>query len=120
MMDTAMSMMPQPIDSHGKNVDLPPLANYRNLQDYVPAYGDFVVWSGWFTTWFGVVANYEQNTGDVHIIYAGLPFLLFTSTDEEQRRDTRRIQLSALRMSNKGKYAILQHDFTKNASVWYI
>ncbi len=99
---------------------LPPLAQYRNLADYHPVYGDFIVWSGWFTTWHGVVINYDEETNEIHVIFSGVPYLLFTLTDEEQKKETRKINLSQLKSASHGTYAVQQHDLVRNANVWFI
>jgi len=100
--------------------DLPHLAQYRQLADYSPAYGDFVVWSGWFITWHGVVSNYDLKTEELYIIFAGVPFLLFTMDEEEQKRETKKIKLSKIKNASQGNWAIQQHDHARNAVIWYI
>jgi hypothetical protein len=40
--------------------------------------------------------------------------------DVEMKKETRKIKLGTIRSSAKGVWAIQQHDYTKNASVWYI
>ncbi len=107
--------MKQKIDSA-----LPPLAQYHNITDYIPRYGDFIVWSGWFTTWNGVVVSYDVNTSEVVIIFASIPFLLFTLEEHEMAKATRRLQLSMIKSSTHGTFAVNQHDYTRNATIWYI
>lgn len=96
------------------------LAQYRRLSEYTPAYGDFVVWSGWFTTWHGVVSNYDQQTDELYIIFANIPFLLFTMSSEEQERETKKIKLSKIKNASQGNWAIQQHDPIRNTIVWYV
>ncbi len=102
------------------NNEIPPLAQYRRLADYVPAYGDYVVWSGWFTTWHGVVSNFDPKTNELYIIFAGVPLLLFTMGEDEQKKETNKIKLSKIKNASQGSWAIQQHDRTHNAIVWYI
>jgi hypothetical protein len=90
------------------------------LSEYVPAYADYVVWAGLLSTWHGTVSNYDKDTDELHVIFAGLPFLLFTMTNEEMEKETRKIKMNKIRVASKGTWAILQHDYTKNASIWYI
>lgn len=96
------------------------LAQYRPLSDYVPAYGDYVVWSGWIATWHGVVANYDPKEDELYIIFAGVPFLLFTMTEEEQKKATRKIKLAKIKNAAQGNWAVQQHLQAHNAVVWYI
>ena len=123
-MATATNTNPFPTNSPGptgsKPFDLPPLAQFKSLPDYSPAYSDFVVWSGWLTTWHGIVSYYDQDSDELHVIFSNIPFLLFTMSDTEMKKETRKIKLSTIKNSPKGIWAIQQHDYTKNASIWYI
>lgn len=101
-------------------VELPPLAQYKPRTEYQPQYGDYVVWSKLFTTWHGIVTNFDANTGEVYIVWAGVPFLLFTMKEEEQKKETKKIKLEDIRKAGNGKFAIQRHDQTQNAVVWYI
>ena len=111
------------------------LAVYKNISDYVPAYGDFVIWTGWFVTWCGVVSNYApgERMGDnntliaklseeerISIIFSTMSFLLFTMTEKEQKKNTRILNLDKIRNSANGVFAISQHDYVHNVTVWYI
>ena len=79
-----------------------------------------MVWSGWLTTWHGIVSFYDEDTDELHVIFAGVPFLLFTMNDGEMKTETKKMSLSKIRSAPKGIWAIQQHDYTKNASIWYI
>lgn len=78
------------------------------------------MWSGILTTWHGIVTNYDKNTGEIYIIFSGLPMLLFTMTDSEQIKETKKLKLSDLVGSSPGKFSAMQHDFKNNAIIWYI
>jgi hypothetical protein len=101
-------------------LDLPPLAQYRPRSQYQPQYGDYFVWSRWFTTWHGTVVNYDQSTDTVSIIFAGIPFLLFTMDETTQKKETRELKLDIIQKAGNGKFAIQRHDEAQNAIVWYI
>ena len=103
-----------------RNAALPPLVQYRDLTEYSPAYGDFIIWTGFITTWCGVVTNYDKEEDKLSVIYNGVPFVLFTLTPEEQIQDTTIVNLGAIRNAPKGKYAIQQRDPATNVTVWYI
>jgi hypothetical protein len=100
--------------------EMPPLAVYRNISDYAPAYGDFVVWSGWFVTWHGVVTQYDNNKEEISIIFSTLPFLLFTMGSDQQSKELKTLQLTKIRNSPNGVFAICQHDYKNNVTIWYI
>ena len=87
------------------------LAQYKALTKYVPQVGDFVVWHGWFTHWYGVVNGLSDHT--VTIIHAGMPKLLFTMDPDEMTNNTQKIKIGKIRGS-KGSYSVLQNG------VWYV
>ena len=101
-------------------IDLPPLAIYRRVSDYVPAYGDFIVWSGWISSWHGVVSYSDPESNNVSVIFSTLPFLLFTMDNKMQEKETRILPLAFIRNSSNGVFAICQHDYIHNATIWYI
>jgi hypothetical protein len=101
-------------------VDLPPLAQYKSRKEYSPEYGDYVVWSGWITTWHGVVTNFDANAQELSLVWAGVPFLLFTMDEETQKRETKKLKLDDLRNAGNGKFAIQRLDKTHNVVIWYI
>ncbi len=100
--------------------DLPPLAQYKDIAEYVPVYGDTIVWSGWVTTWFGVVTDFDAETGELSVIFAGIPFLLFTMKPDEMTKETKLISLAKIQGSSHGTFAAHQHDYTRNVSLWFI
>jgi hypothetical protein len=100
--------------------DLPPLAHYRSREHYKPQYGDYFVWSKWFSCWHGVVKYYDRETDELHVVFAGMPFLLLTMTEKEQEAETHKIKLSEVRRAKNGKYAICQQDRQANTGIWYI
>ena len=101
-------------------VESPPLAVYRSISDYSPAYGDFIVWSGWFVTWHGVISNYNVDDEQLDVVFSTLPFLLFTMESKEQDKNKRTISLDKIRESSNGNFAICQHDYVHNVTIWYI
>lgn len=101
-------------------VDTPPLAIYRAISDYTPAYGDFIIWSGWFVTWHGVVTNYNIESGQIDAIFSTIPFLLFTMSPSEQVKNSKKINLDKVRNSSNGIFSVCQHNYAHNVAVWYI
>lgn len=106
--------------SKNNRPDLPPLAQYKSVAEYIPRYGDMIVWAGWFSTWYGVVSDFDEKTGELVIIFAGLPYLLFTMDEQEQKKETRRVSLDKIQKSPHGVFAVHQHDYTRNVSIWFI
>jgi len=88
-----------------------PLAQYRSVAKYTPRVGDFVVWHGWITHYFGVISGASDSI--VEIVYAGMPNLLFTMRPQEMSQKRKTVDLYDIRNS-KGAYAIQQKD------IWYI
>ena len=98
----------------------PALARYMPKANYVPDVGDFVIWSGWFKTWYGVVSETSADGKMVSIVFEGLPSLLFTSTEPEQLARTHQIPLSQIINSMSGTWALQKHDTQHNATIWFI
>jgi hypothetical protein len=101
-------------------VEPPPLANYLSVVDYIPQYGDYVIWCKWFTTWHGTVTYFDVDKSEVSIIFEGTPFLLFTLDELKHEKYTRKIKLSKIRSSLKGSWAVLRHDTQRNVTIWHI
>lgn len=99
---------------------LPPLAQYKSRNEYRPQYGDYFVWSKWFTTWHGLVVDYDKDTDEVAIVMAGVPYLLFTMSQAELVKETIKIKLIDIKRAPNGKYAVQHHDQSQNAIIWYI
>lgn len=95
-----------------------PLAQYKQRRDYVAKYGDYVIWSGWFSTWHGFVIDYDKLTDEVSIIFAGVPFLLLTMEESDHAQETKKLKLADIRNEVNGKYAIQTTE--NNTSIWYI
>ena len=91
-----------------------PLAQFKPLSFYRPRIGDFVVWHGWFSHYFGIVSAIKKDTQIVTITKAGLPHLLFTMTPEETSNPQNTVTTSlAAIMRTKSQFAFLQDN------VWY-
>jgi hypothetical protein len=99
-------------------MEAPPLAHYRLLVQYKPRIGDFIVWAGWFRTWFGMVAGIDGY--NLQVVFEGLPSLLLTLTPAEQQKNLHTISLAKITTARPGSYAVLQHDAEHNATIWYI
>lgn len=100
--------------------ELPPLAFYKSIQSYSPSYGDYFVWSRWFTTWHGVVTHWDIEAGTLSIVFAGMPFLLLTMSEQEQQKETRTLKIMDIKNAKNGKFAIQQQDPETKQPVWYI
>lgn len=96
------------------------LAQYKLRADYKPLHGDYIVWSGWITTWHGFVSAYDAKTDELLVIFAGVPYLLLTMDLTAQDRETRRLKLSEIKDAVNGKFAIQQFDPRQNTIIWYI
>lgn len=103
-----------------KNVklELPPLASFRPLSKYQPAIGDFVIWAGFFRTWYGVVSLFDAT--HLTIVFESLPILLFTLMPEEQNKNTKKITIDKVRSGISGSFTIMQHAADHNTIIWYV
>lgn len=95
-----------------------PLLYFRNLSEYKPQISDFVIWTGWITSWSGVVRGIEND--DIHILFGSMPYMLSTTTEEEYPKHTRKISFSKIKQALKGTWAFQQYDKTANTTIWYI
>ena len=94
------------------------LAHYKSLYQYRPKIGDFIVWAGWFRTWYGVVSGID---GDVLIIvFEGLPSLLFNSLPHERQNSIKQIPTIKITSAKSGEFAVLQYDAKSSSNIWYI
>ena len=87
------------------------LAQFRPIQYYIPRVGDFVIWHGWFTHYYGIINGHDSNK--VKIIKAGLPILLFTMEEDEIDKNTITVSLNKIKKPKAG-YAIHQ------SGIWYV
>ena len=101
-----------------QNVDLPPLASYKSTAVYNPRYADFIIWSGWFRTWYGLVNNFDSQTGVISVIFEGTPRLLVTLTEDEMINTTVLVRLSDIRNRKRGSWSIQQT--INGQSIWYV
>ena len=99
-------------------LDLPPLALYKPLSQYYPSHGDYVVWSGLITTWHGIVTNYNEANDELYVVFSGIPFLLFTMSEEQLEKETKKLKLVKIKNAPNGKFAIQQQKDQK--AIWYV
>ena len=100
------------------NIEAPPLAIYKSIADYMPNYADFVIWSGWLRTWYGLVTDYDASKGQVAITIEGTPRLLVTMHEDEVRDNIMVFQLSDIRQMKRGRWYIQQKHGAQY--IWYV
>lgn len=98
----------------------PTLANYLSVAEYVPAIGDFIIWAGWFKTYYGIVAEVSPDGKKMQVIWESLPYLLLLLTEDEQREETKEMLLREITDSPTGHISVMKHDAKHNATIWYI
>ena len=97
------------------------LAQYKSRSEYKPLYGDYFIWCKWFTTWHGLVVDYNPRTDEISIVVSGVPFLLFTMPDTAQPKETIKVRLANVKQAHNGKFTILQQDKdAQHANIWFI
>lgn len=94
------------------------LAQSKPIASWKPTVGDFIVWHGWFTHWFGIVNSINVD-GTVTVTKAGLPVLLFTMNDVEVSKNKTNVSIAAMNNSRGGKYAVLQ-TLPGSTNVWFV
>ena len=95
------------------------LAYYKAVAEWHPQVGDYVVWHGWLTHWFGIVRQIDQD-GSLHVMKQGIPILLFSLSNNEPAMDenTVKIHSAEIRNSSGGRYAVIQA--AGNNIVWFV
>lgn len=88
------------------------LARYRNLQTWKPKVGDFIIWHGWWSRWYGIVNG--VGSGGITIIKENLPKLLLTMPPEEYSKNTIQFQVDRIRRSRGGEFHVYQD------SCWFV
>ncbi len=98
------------------DVSPPPLAQYLSISKWTPEYGDFIIWTKWFTSWYGFVVDLRD--GMVYVTVEGTPALLLTMTESEMASNLKSLSIADIKSKRKGRWTVQQ---TKNGSnVWYI
>lgn len=95
-----------------------PLASYKQRSEYKPQVGDFIIWTGWFKTWYGVVATVDGDK--LSVIFETLPCILFTLNQGEQTRNTHSIDVNKITSASPGEWAVMGNDQKHNTPVWFI
>ena len=88
------------------------LAEYKPIATYKPKIGDFIVWHGWFTHYYGIINGIKDEK--LRTVKSGIPFLLFTLKPDEIDTNYKLLSLSRIRQSGSGEYAVQQNG------IWYI
>jgi len=89
-----------------------PLARFAPFTRWQPRVGDFIIWHGWFTRWYGLINVMDHDM--LYIVKENLPCLLFTLSESEYAAHTVKVPIGKILRSRGGEYHILQGD------VWYI
>lgn len=95
------------------------LANFSSLSKYKPAVGDFVIWTGWFSVWFGLVSEIGPR-GALSVVFSKVPSMLFSMTEAEQLRASKIINLADITSAWSGTFAVQQFNQVHRATIWYI
>ena len=89
------------------------LVRYRQLTNYTPKMGDFIIYIGWMISrWYGVISAIDKD--EIVVIKDGVPSLLFTMNESNYSKNTIRLELGDIIDSSPGAYSVLQDG------VWYV
>lgn len=97
------------------------LARYRELKQYQPKVGDFLIKHGlvFSTKWFGII-NYIDKDGVLHVVIRGHPKILFLTSQDEIPTNLKRIVPSEITQATSGSYTAMQQEPGTNIPVWYV
>lgn len=92
----------------------------ESIVDYEPVLDDIVIWSKLFTTWYGKVVDFDKKNYKLHIVFEGSPFLLATLNEYEYDRNKYIIDLTDIKNSRSGTWAVIRYDFKQLKDIWYV
>lgn len=87
------------------------LAEYKQINTYRPKIGDFVIWHGWFTHYYGIVNGIDNNK--IRIVKAGMPILLLSMDPDDINKNLTIVSVNKIKGS-RGAYAVYQNG------IWYV
>lgn len=87
------------------------LAEYKPISAYKPRVGDFLIWHGWFTHFYGVINGIDNDR--IRIVRAGMPILLFSMDPDDMDKNLETLSVNKIRRS-RGAYAVHQNG------IWYV
>lgn len=87
------------------------------ILSYQPVFGDYLIWSKWFSTWHGFLVEFDTK-GTVTFMMAGLPSLLISQSSAG--KSIVKLDLTDIRNSKGGKFAIIRHSPEHNRMLWYV
>lgn len=87
------------------------LAAYKQISSYKPKIGDFLIWHGWFSHYYGIINGIDNNS--IRVVKSGMPMLLFSMDPEDMDQNTEIISIGKIKRS-RGAYAIQQNG------IWYV
>jgi hypothetical protein len=93
------------------------LAFYRSIQDWKAQVGDTLICHNFFTHWFGIVSQINQDN-TVVVTRAGLPSLLLTMNNNKQEKSKLTLDIADIINAKGGKYAAIK--CIQNQTVWFI
>lgn len=83
---------------------------------YYPSIGDTLIWSGWLSTWYGILEETKQKENCV-FVFSALPILLVSNDSSKYIKE---IQLKDIRNSKNGKFAIFRNSAEHEKQIWFI
>lgn len=87
------------------------LAEYKSIISYQPKIGDFVIWHGWFSHYYGIINGINDN--QIRIVKAGMPLLLLSMDPDDINKNLIVVSVNKIRGS-RGSYAVNQNG------IWYV
>ena len=94
-----------------------PACHVQSILTYSPVYGDYLVWSKWFTTWHGFLVDFDQK-GDCSFVIAGLP--IFLVNQNLSNKSIKVLKLDKIRNSGGAKFTIIRHTNEYDLPMWFV
>lgn len=97
--------------------DFKPACHTSSILTYTPIYGDYLIWSGWFSTWHGFLIDFKQPSRCVFMV-AGLP--LFLVNQSGIGKSIKTLDLEQIRNSKAGMFAVIRHSNEHQFPTWFV
>ncbi len=92
----------------------------ENIINYEPLPDDTIIWSKWFTTWYGKVHDYDKKTYKLYIIFEGNPNLLATMNPYDYEKNKYVVDLSKIKNAKPGTWAAIRYDYKQLKDIWFV
>jgi hypothetical protein len=89
----------------------------KSILSYYPSIGDMIIWSGWFSTWYGFL-KYTKEKETCVCVFSALPLLLVA--DDDSYKHIKELKLNDIKNSKNGRFTIIRNSQENDFPIWFI